>query len=1129
MSSNTDAKSWDSLHDPFLANAPRVEYAGKQVSSLDGIPLVEYLGGGGMGAVYRGFHPRLDKEVAVKVMRFELAQQDTSSIQRFLREARLAAKVESPHLVQVYDVREENGIHFIVMEYVPGRSAGKHLKALHDSGTWLSELGALEVAIAATEGLLVAHEHDIVHRDVKPDNIMIPCRAQGSAELNLEGAKLTDLGLARHESSQQSLWGSQNAMGTPGFMPPEQALDARKADKRSDVFGIGATLYALLCGHAPFAGETIMKVLLATLHDAQKPIVDVRPGVSRAVNELVEKCLAKEQARRYPDARGLLHALQDCRRLLTSSGTARTIVYMPAAATPPPAAALDTSEEQTQLRPRVTPPPAQDRAELAQARASTQAPAPRRGMLFAGATVAAAVVLAVCAVLVPRLYPSPHPIIDPVVLERITKEHRRYIEEARNCIKEGNAGEAKLNLGLAQAWNLPGDEARKLEEEISAGIKDLEAGMELDEKYKYACRLAQKGEWERAITLLQKAKLLLPAEDPRVKKIEDKLKEIGKSIVGAKKRKEARDALDKARDTGKDEPELALEKVAEVLKSYPDSGDELNQEARKVERALKDANAERLDRADYDRLIKEVEAAFNAGNFELANTKAHDAQVLMPKRDEADIWIAKIAPKLDEATRKRAKEAADKEHQQKLAAWLKTAEEQHQQGHLNEALASLRKALDISPQHAGALDLQERLQQALDKQKQEEELRKNTKRFAELLNLATELTLSDDTADLDEAAQKVADARSIFPGDKDREADAAPVEARIGSRREALKAKAGYDTLVKRAKEARAEGRLKDAKDLVEQALLSPLKDSSAETLMKAIDDEIAKEDERHRQIAGRDAQYNELLNSGGVFVTAADRLGPEAFDEKISQLNSALREFRAAKALKPDGQAAKRESEVEQKLNQTKLDRASSLRRQFDAKIALADEAARKGNFEAADDCLAAAKGILPDDDAAVATLAAKSREYQGLRVDSAISTAMGQVLEALKKNPADIGAAMRPAQDACQAYPSRREMAAVLDTLRKLENVDAAVKQACANASATITELRRGTGNTGTVAELRIDDDTATKVRISKLEKARERLQGLVSPAVKKLADSSFKDAAVVLQDLETDLHKAADEIAR
>jgi len=328
----------DLLGDKLLRDCPRVVFQGHQVPTLGGIPLLSKLGQGGMGAVYYGLHPRLNAEVAVKVLPAPLAER-ADLVQRFVREAQLAAQIRSPFLVDVKDVNrdEASQLSYIVMEYVAGLSAGGYLRQLKSLGErGLKEALALEICIAACEGLATAHAKGIVHRDIKPENILLP-RAEGREGFEFHRAKLADLGLARSEEMGASLTGSQYTMGTPGYMAPEQAVDAKNAGKTSDVFSMGAALYALLGGHAPFTGTTSMQIVLATLHQPHQSVRSLRPDVSPFTAALLDCCLAKEPNQRYPDATTLLGGLRECRARLGE--TAPTFVPGPAIhAAPDPAA-----------------------------------------------------------------------------------------------------------------------------------------------------------------------------------------------------------------------------------------------------------------------------------------------------------------------------------------------------------------------------------------------------------------------------------------------------------------------------------------------------------------------------------------------------------------------------------------------------------------------------------------------------------------------------------------------------------------------------------------------------------------------------------------------------------------------
>ncbi len=289
----------DLTQDKLLSDLPRDD---KGRPTLDRIPLVCRIGRGGMGAVYYAVHPRLQVHVAIKILPFHLVEQDPKLVDRFVSEARMAAALSSDHLVRVLDVDHEQNTHFLVMEYVAGDSAGGYLKRLRAEGKpAVPEAEALEIVTAATRGLDFAHKAGIIHRDIKPDNILLPNN-------ELRKAKLADLGLAKPQGQAQTMGTMANvAMGTPGYMAPEQIEDARSAGPPADVFSMGATLYALLAGNAPFAGTSLGVVLRDTAIKEPPPLP---PTVSAGTRAIVARCLAKDPAQRYADATELLAALE---------------------------------------------------------------------------------------------------------------------------------------------------------------------------------------------------------------------------------------------------------------------------------------------------------------------------------------------------------------------------------------------------------------------------------------------------------------------------------------------------------------------------------------------------------------------------------------------------------------------------------------------------------------------------------------------------------------------------------------------------------------------------------------------------------------------------------------------------
>ena len=296
--------------DRQLSGCGWVALGGVMRPALGGIALLARLGRGGMGVVYFGVNPRIGREMAVKVLPTALGERTTEMRERLLREARLAAQIRSEHVVSVIDVDRDRatGSYYLLMEFVDGISACAWVASLVEAGAGgAPELAALEVTIAATRGLAAAHGEGIVHRDVKPENVLIPRSRQG--ELALGRAKLSDLGLARIESVEGDLTSTMIALGTPGYMAPEQVHDARTAGKSADVFSMGATLYSLLAGACPFGNITPMEISDALLQGRWRPIREAFPGVSETTATIVERCLAADPTARYPDAAALLEAL----------------------------------------------------------------------------------------------------------------------------------------------------------------------------------------------------------------------------------------------------------------------------------------------------------------------------------------------------------------------------------------------------------------------------------------------------------------------------------------------------------------------------------------------------------------------------------------------------------------------------------------------------------------------------------------------------------------------------------------------------------------------------------------------------------------------------------------------------
>jgi PAS domain S-box-containing protein len=260
--------------------------------------VLEMLGEGGMGTVYKAHDPKLDRLVAIKVPRFDVPRGDLGVVvQRFLREARSAAQVRHPNVCPIYDVDEHESVPFVVMAYVEGFSLAEQLRQKpRDSDTANSVRLARQVAV----GLRAVHSHGIVHRDLKPANILIDRDGQ---------ALLTDFGLARPEHETQQLTMHGAVIGTPGYMAPEQAAgETERVGPCTDIYSLGVLLYVMLTGRLPYQG-TALTVLLKQLDQPPPPPSSLRADVDPQLESLVLKAMARRPDDRYQSAQQFIDAL----------------------------------------------------------------------------------------------------------------------------------------------------------------------------------------------------------------------------------------------------------------------------------------------------------------------------------------------------------------------------------------------------------------------------------------------------------------------------------------------------------------------------------------------------------------------------------------------------------------------------------------------------------------------------------------------------------------------------------------------------------------------------------------------------------------------------------------------------
>ena len=255
------------------------------------------LGRGGMAVVFKAFDPALNRNVAIKVLSPWLANLGASR-KRFLREARAAAAVVHEHVVGVFAVVESSGLPFLVMEYVPGRSLQERL----DRQGPLSLPEVLRIGMQTAAGLAAAHAQGLVHRDVKPANILL--------ENGVERVRLTDFGLAR-AAADAALTHSGVVAGTPHYMAPEQA-SGETIDHRADLFSLGSTLYAMCAGHPPFRAETPLAVLRRVCDHQPRPLREINPEVPAWLEVIIARLTAKDPSRRYQTATEVAALLERC-------------------------------------------------------------------------------------------------------------------------------------------------------------------------------------------------------------------------------------------------------------------------------------------------------------------------------------------------------------------------------------------------------------------------------------------------------------------------------------------------------------------------------------------------------------------------------------------------------------------------------------------------------------------------------------------------------------------------------------------------------------------------------------------------------------------------------------------------
>ncbi len=262
--------------------------------------IVEELGQGAMGVVYKAVDPLIDRTVAIKTINLDLSRDELETFEkRFQREVQSAGKLNHPNIVTIYDVGRTEGVAYMAMEFLQG----KELREILDSGVVLPLDKVVHIAAQVCDGLAFAHEHGIVHRDIKPANIMVMKNGM---------VKITDFGIAQVSSASRTMAGM--VMGSPKYMSPEQVV-GQQVDGRSDIFSLGVVLYEMLTGKTPFTGDNISAIMYQILNEEPVPPKAFNQAIPDAINYIVLRALAKHPDARYQTAKELARDLRKYKTL----------------------------------------------------------------------------------------------------------------------------------------------------------------------------------------------------------------------------------------------------------------------------------------------------------------------------------------------------------------------------------------------------------------------------------------------------------------------------------------------------------------------------------------------------------------------------------------------------------------------------------------------------------------------------------------------------------------------------------------------------------------------------------------------------------------------------------------------
>jgi serine/threonine protein kinase/Tfp pilus assembly protein PilF len=428
--------------------------------------ITKQLGVGGMATVWKAYHPALDRYVAIKVLHPSF-KEDPQFTTRFQREARIVAKLIHPHIVPIYDFSQHEGMSYLVMRYIDGRT----LKALLKEGS-LPLDRMMEIVEPAGQALAYAHDQGVLHRDIKPSNFIISSEGE---------IFLTDFGLARMAESTDITLSRDMLVGTPQYISPEQARGER-LDARTDVYSLGVVLFEMLTGKVPYDADTPYAVIHDHIFSPLPLPTEFNPALPETVERVVLKALAKDRNDRFTGVREMVSALEEALRgarvavdrpRVLPEETPHAVTVAPPGADPPPEPLGEPSPEEEPVEPK---PPQKSPAGSRR---------PRRLVVLAGA-VGALLTLCVCAFLFVVMVGRPDADDSGGVVQATATPMREdpaaHVQLARRYLQQGNVGEAiaeyevaiEPDPGFAEAYAGLGN--------VYAREKDLERALEFYER-----------------------------------------------------------------------------------------------------------------------------------------------------------------------------------------------------------------------------------------------------------------------------------------------------------------------------------------------------------------------------------------------------------------------------------------------------------------------------------------------------------------------------------------------------------------------------------------------------------------------------------------------------------------------